>query len=199
VTHMPFVRRLLTFAVALPLIAVGGVLVAPAANASPSDVCPSESSTRVLTADGGAERLWIYAAGSDTTICFKAGSLGGGRITVHGAVIPNLVPTAGVDPAYASCPNLFTVEDPVQFVVAVAAQTTNPYSICFGVQNGQAVKLTLTDATKQWYEVASIYLDAAGTLGAAWCEVLRIAGDHNIDAGYSYCLSGADGVPVLFV
>jgi hypothetical protein len=191
VKHIPFVRRLLTLAVALPLAAVVPVVTAPAAHASASDYCPSDGSVKLLTANGGAEKLWLYN-GAETYICFKAASLVGGRITLRSAVVPNIVPLPAVDASYASCPALFTVEDPVQFVVALMLQTTSPYSICFGVANGQAIKLTYQDG-EPWWHTLGIYLDASSTAGQAWCaEVDTLYDTYGIDLGHYSCESQVD-------
>ncbi|HWL35913.1 MAG TPA: hypothetical protein VNQ77_06945 [Frankiaceae bacterium] len=173
---MSFLRRALAGVSATTLLAgalIAGT-VAPAA-AEPSTFCPQATSTRLLTANEGDYKLWIFknvtTYGDEYHICYGASNLGRGDIVIRAGVGGTLVPTVGWTLTDPNCPDFFTVQDPVELVTELGWGSLT--SICFGVTDGSAVRLTVGLPDPRFSPRAELWVERYSYLGSTYCSLVN--------------------------
>jgi hypothetical protein len=146
---------------------------APAA-ARTSEFCPSATSTRLLTANDGDYKLWLYQPGvHDLYVCFGALDVVRGAFEFHTGVTGTLVPTVTPTVAGASCPDLLHVQDPAEVVVQLQASlTASPVSLCFGLGDGSAVRIDVAMPTGTASPREILWLDHGTAPAAAYCDTI---------------------------
>ena len=165
---------------ALALSSLGCVVAAHPAAALDSSACPSDSSTKLLTAGAlgtnpDAFLLWVYQSGSDTYLCFRTDGSADGvlRLTNTVALVPpTLTPSTGV----GDCPmSVLDVSDPIALSLSygVSSVSGSGTSVCLGV-NGMTVTVTVGGATVSGVPTYELWLDRNSTLLYWYCtEVLH--------------------------
>jgi hypothetical protein len=166
-------RRALA-AVAATAVTTATLLAAAApARAWYSWYCPEASSTRLLTADNGEYKLWLYQPdAAEVHLCYAAGDVVAGEVVFRTGLSGSLLPTVTPVLSDPSCPELFSVQDPVQLVLQLAAQLSNPYSVCVGIGDGTAVRVTVGTPTVAFSPTVELWLDRYTTAGTTFCTAL---------------------------
>lgn len=177
---MSMFRRVLAGASLVASLAVTTVGVAPA-TAADSGVCDPYRSRRLLTANQGEYKLWVDqftdVYGRETTnVCWKSTTVSGGVLTFRSPFRGSPVPTVDYTVNDANCPNLFTVEDPVQAVIELYAGIfSNPADVCFGVSDNRAIRVRVGTPYVGIPSV-ELWLDKNTTAGREYCYALTVAG-----------------------
>jgi len=158
-------------------VVTAAALVATSATptaAMTSEFCPYATSTRLLTANDGDYKLWLYQPGThDLYVCFGALDVLSGTFELHTGVTGTLVPTVTPTVPGASCPDLLHVQDPVDVVLQFrAALTGSPVSICFGLGDGSAVRIDVAMPTGTVNPREILWLDHGTTPADAYCETI---------------------------
>lgn len=173
---MSFLRRALAGASATALLA--GALIAGSvapASAESSSFCPSAGSTRLLTANNGDYKVWVYKTlttyGDEYHLCYGASNLGRGDIVLRAGVAGTLVPTVGWSLTDPNCPDFFTVQDPVELVTEFGWGSLT--SICFGVTEGSAVRLTVGLPDPRIGPRAELWVERYSYLGTTYCGLVN--------------------------
>ena len=135
-------RRALAAASAT-VVASAALVIASATPASALyswSACPEATSIRLVTANGGAQRLWLHQPDAGTVyVCFHVGGSDGGVLVFKAGPGGGLVPNVVRDPDPSDCVTQISLRDPVD--VDLQWQWTSPvppFYFCFGV-NGTAV------------------------------------------------------------
>lgn len=141
------------------------------ASALDSTACPHASSTRLLTANDGEIKLWLYQPADGTAyVCFGFGTTASGVLVVEpglrGDPAPNVIP----DPDASDCATYLDVADPVDVDVQFEwSAFLRPFlaHLCFGV-NGTAVGVSVVGGYGTVDPNVELWLDPFTTLCAAY-------------------------------
>ena len=141
------------------------------ASALDSTACPHSSSTRLLTADDGDVKLWLYQPAGDTAyVCFGSGTTARGVLVFEAGLGGSLVPTVTPDPDASDCATFLHLQDPadvnVQFEVHPFLRPFRT-SFCFGV-NGTAVGVSVVGGNGAVDPNVELWLDPFTTLCATY-------------------------------
>jgi hypothetical protein len=173
---MSFLRRALAGASATALLT--GALVAGSAapaSAESSSFCPQAASTRLLTANNGDYKVWLYrnvtAYGDEYHLCYGATTLGRGDIVLRAGVTGSIVPTVTYTLSDPNCPDFFTIQDPVQVVTEFNWGTLT--SICFGADDGSAVRVTIGLPNPSVRPRAELWVERYSALGSEYCALVN--------------------------
>lgn len=162
-------RRVLAGASALTLVSAALVLGgASTASAEDSNFCPELGSTRLLTANDGQYKVWLYQANGETHLCFGVTSYARGdllfRTGLSGSLIPTVVPDVSAD----DCDVYFHLQDPADVVINLDTDTSSPsYYLCFGAE-GSAVGVAITSANGSVNPSPELWLDYS-TVARYYC------------------------------
>lgn len=169
---MSLLRRALTGATATVVIAAGLLVGATPASAIDSDYCPAADSTRLLTANGGEYKLWVWQTANsqgwtETQICFAAGDVIAGDLIIRHPVqgVPTVTPTLDDQ----DCVHLLDIQDPVQLLIQLGyALSGNPVYVCVGAGD-QAYRIELIMPDPFLTPAVVLYLDRHTLVGDAFC------------------------------
>lgn len=192
---MSLLRRALAGATIVASLAA--TLGAAPASAADSGVCDYYRSRRLLTANNGEYKVWVDQFtdiyGRDTTnVCWKSSSTSAGVLTFRSPFRDSPLPTVNYVVNDPSCPNFFTVEDPVQAVVELSAGIYgNPADICFGVGDNRAVRVRLGTPTIGNVST-ELWLDKGTVVARTYCAGLALAGFSDYD-----CYSSSSAIRVI--
>lgn len=166
-----------TLAATLTIVCTSG-LVAGAAPASAEDstFCPQSSSTRLLTANDGDYKIWLYQPGQEVHVCWAADGAVGGAFVFRTGLGGTLVPVVTADPNDTTCPAFIHVQEPVDLMTRLGLATSSPYSVCIGVGGGNAVRVTVTTPTGTANPQAEIWLDGGTSVAYEYCD--KVAPDR---------------------
>ena len=164
---------LLRRALAGATVAVALLASTAPADAASSATCVRESSTRLLTANNGEYKIWLQKVTSpysaDTYhLCWRTSSVSGGDLVIRTPFRGDPTPTVAYVVNDPSCPDFFTVQDPVQLVTELATQLNNPYGLCLGVGDGRAVRVSVGLPWIGWPNV-ELWLDKYTTVTDTYC------------------------------
>lgn len=175
---MSFLRRTLAGASATAVLA-GALVVGTAAPASAvsSTFCPHASSTRVFTANNGQYKVWLYRTttyyGSDEYhLCYASSPVVGGDIVVGTGLSGSVVPTVNYSLSDPTCPDFFTVQDPVQLVTEMSLGSA-PWNFCFGVGNNSAIRVQFGLPTVSAWPYLQLWVDRYSNVGQTYCNAVN--------------------------
>ena len=186
---MACIRRRGVAALLTTALCAAAGLVAGAAPASADDstYCPESGSTRLLTANDGAYKVWVYNDYNGWThICFATfGRYFAGDLVVRSGLSGSPVPTVTpvLDP---SCPRLFELQDPAHFLLqAWWNLNSSPYTICLGAEE-TAIRVTVATPTATVNPGVQLWLDpqAESQVTRLYCD--NVASDHCDSYDYYY-------------
>ena len=159
-------RRALAAATATVAASAALLVGATPASALDSTVCPQATSTRLLTANDGEYKVWLYQPADGTVyVCFVAGpTYGGGVLMFRTGLTGSLIPSVIPDPDASDCDSYLHLQDPVDVEIEFGwTAWLPPFYLCFGVE-GTAVGLTVTAANGSVNPSVELWLDAASGL-----------------------------------
>lgn len=172
---MSFLRRALAGTSATVVLA-GALIagsVAPAA-AESSDFCPQATSTRLLTANNGEYKVWLYknltTYGDEYHLCYGVSGGARGDIVVRSGITGSLVPTVDWSLADPNCPNLFTVQDPAEVVTEFG---WSGLSFCFGATDNSAIRVTFGTPNVTANPRAELWVERSSLLGQTYCDLVN--------------------------
>lgn len=185
---MSLPRRALTGVIATVMLAAGA---APASAVPGSGSCPSAESTRLLTANDGDYKLWVWQTENEqgwdeTHLCFSYNALVAGDLVVRHPVQVRVEPTLQPDLDDEACPESLDVEDPIPLLIRAGNGFSNPGFICFGIGD-QAVRLTFSTPRGELTPAVVLYLDRFTSVGEAFCAV----------AGNPFCFGDHIRIPIV--
>lgn len=161
-------------AAATVTVVVSSALVLGAATpaaALDSTACPHASSTRLLTVDDGAIKLWLHQPDGGTAyVCFGFGTTARGVLVFEAGLGGSLVPTVTPDVDASDCATFLHVQDPADVEVQLELHPfLRPFRtyFCFGV-NGTAVGVLVTGANGSVDPNVELWLDPFTTLCATY-------------------------------
>ena len=170
--HMRTSLRRALAGVAATTLACSALFLAGAtpASAEDSSVCPQASSTRLLTANDGQYKVWLYQATNGTSyVCFASTDIVDGVFVVETGLSGTLVPTLSPDVS-ADCNSYFNLQDPVDAMLQWQwTSFTPPMYFCLGV-NGTAVGFTLTGPSGSANPDVDLWLDSGSTAAWLYCQ-----------------------------
>lgn len=186
---MSQLRRALTGATTMAVLAAG-LLVAGAAPASAftSDQCAHDTSTRLLTGNHGDFKLWLESVEDaeggyrDTHICFGASTVVRGDLVYRTPI--TVTPDVEIVPTTADCPELISLQDPIDLVTRLGRGEGYPLTICFGVGE-EAFQVTVTAPVEQALLDVTLYLDKGTLVVDRFCSVY---------VGYPQCYLPSDSL-----
>lgn len=180
---MSLFRRTLAGASVLAALA-GSFVATPASADSSSATCNHATSTRLLTAQEGEYKLWVekvtplYYGADEYHICWKLSDVTAGDLVLRSAFRGDPTPTFSYVVNDATCPDFFTLQDPIQLVTELRA---NPTDFCVGVDNNRAIRIRLGVPSVHipWVE---LWLDKDTAAGEAFCRSSAL-----VNALYTQC------------
>jgi hypothetical protein len=191
---MSLLRR--TLAGASVVVALAGSLGAAPAAADSSGTCVHETSTRLFTAQNGDYKLWVekqtpeFSGADEYHVCWKTTNVSGGDLVVRSAFRGDATPTFSYVLNDATCPDFFTLQDPVQLVTELGTSLSNPYDFCVGVDNNRAVRIRL-GIPRVYTPFVELWIDNGTTATDLFCNSSAVVNE------LYYRCGGYDGVNVL--
>lgn len=152
-------RRVLAGTSALTMLSAGLVLgtAAPAA-AEGSATCTQTESTRLLTANDGLYKVWLYQANGDVHVCFGIGYDLRGDLIFRSGLGGSLVPTVVPDPDASDCASYLHLQDPADLRIQFEWTASLPAYFCIGAE-GTAVGIALSGANGTVNPRPELWLD----------------------------------------
>lgn len=162
-------RRALAGVSALTLMSAALVLGGTGtASAEDSNFCPHLGSTRLLTANDGAYKVWLYQPSGETHLCFGVDGHVRGDLLLRTGLTGSLIPTVVPDVDDDECGVYFHLQDPVDVEINLGVDTSPPtYEVCFG-GGGTAVGLSYTPASGSLSPSPELWLDNS-LVARAYC------------------------------
>lgn len=143
---------------------------APPAAAETSYSCPSEGSIRLVDANDGYYRVWLYQPSpGEVFLCFKFVDYGAGVLIFRSGAHGSLVPDVTVNPAASDCAEYLHLTEPADVLLQLQYYSvTPPMYLCFGA-NGNAVGVDVEPATGGVAPGVELWLDYYTILGFEVC------------------------------
>lgn len=190
---MTLLRR--TLAGASVLAALAASFGAAPATADSSGTCLHETSTRLFTAQNGDFKLWVdkqtpqFSGADEYHVCWKATNVAGGDLVVRSAFRGDATPTFSYVVNDATCPDFFTLQDPVQLVTELDLGSV-PSDFCVGIDNNRAVRIRL-GVPQVYTPFVELWIDNGTTVTDLFCNTSAVVND------LYYRCNSYDGVNVL--
>lgn len=180
---MSLLRRALA-GVSATVLLTGALVAGTAAPAAAelSSFCPQAGSTRLLTAQGGQYKVWLYQTSNpyngstEYHLCYAASPDVAGDLVIRTGITGSVFPYVDYNVADQNCPDFFTLQDPIQYVTQLGTSYYPYYSFCFGAGEGtdtSAVRVTFGLPTLTANPRVELWVDRYTTVANWYCATVN--------------------------